>query len=161
MQQITRRIFLRSVGSVAAAAAVLAGCGSDSQPPPEEPTDPEEFQPQTKTLTVTEGQSLTVTVAGFSVGMDHRAVLSLKLHNELGREITLSDSAGDGMLTVRARVDGSSAQILPFGLLGQAIPEGEVKEGILGFPMPASFDEVELTFSLQAEGKTQSIQFEL
>lgn len=159
MQQFTRRIFLR--GMAGAAAAILAGCGSDSQLPPEEPTDPEEFQPQAKTLSLSEGQSLTVTVAGFSVGMDHRAVLSLKLHNELSREITLSDSAGDGRLTVRAGVDGIPVQILPFGLLGQIIPAGEVKEGVLGFPMPASFDKVELTFSLQAEGKTQSIQFEL
>lgn len=159
MQQITRRSFLWGVA--VAAAAVLAGCGSASQPPPEEPTDPEEFEPQTKTLTVSEGQSLTVTVTGFSVGMDHRPVLSLKLQNELGREITLSDSTGDGVLTVSARADGSPAQILPFGLLGQAIPAGEVKEGVLGFPVLASFDEVELVFSLQMEGKTQSIQFEL
>lgn len=159
MQQITRRSFLWGVA--VAAAAVLAGCGSASQPPPEEPADPEEFEPQTKTLTVSEGQSLTVTVAGFSVGMDHRPVLSLKLHNELGREITLSDSTGDGVLTVSARVDGSPAQILHFGLLGQAIPAGEVKEGVLGFPVLASFDEMELVFSLRAEGKTQSVQFEL
>ena len=103
MQQITRRSFLWGVA--VAAAAVLAGCGSASQPPPEEPTDPEEFEPQTKTLTVSEGQSLTVTVTGFSVGMDHRPVLSLKLQNELGREITLSDSTGDGVLTVSARDD--------------------------------------------------------
>ena len=108
MQQITRRSFLWGVA--VAAAAVLAGCGSASQPPPEEPTDPEEFEPQTKTLTVSEGQSLTVTVAGFSVGMDDRAVLSLKLHNELGREITLSDSTGDGVLTVSARADGTFVQ---------------------------------------------------
>ena len=39
MQQITRRSFLWGVA--VAAAAVLAGCGSASQPPPEEPTDPE------------------------------------------------------------------------------------------------------------------------
>lgn len=159
MEQITRRAFLWSI--TAAAAVVLAGCGSGSQPPPEEPTDPEEFEPQTKILSLSEGQILTVTVAGFSVGMDHRAVLSLKLHNELGREITLSDSTGDGVLTVSARVDGSLAQILHFGLLGQAIPAGEVKEGVLGFPIPTSFDQVELVFSLRAEGKTQSVQFEL
>ena len=150
MQQITRRSFLWGVA--VAAAAVLAGCGSASQPPPEEPTDPEEFEPQTKTLTVSEGQSLTVTVAGFSEGMDHRAVLSLKLHNELGREIILSDSTGDGVLTVSARADGSLVQILHVVLLGQAIPAGEVKERVLGFAVLAFLAALGFVVSRRAPG---------
>lgn len=164
MQQITRRTFLWGVA--AAAAAVLAGCSSTGQqtiPGQMVPGLPTEetpvFVPQTRTLTLAEGKSLTVTVTGFSVGMDHRAAVSLTVRNDLDQAVTVSGTSGSGVLAVRGSVDGSSVQALSGGLMSQTIPAGSAKQGAIAFSLPAKFTSAALFLTLQVEGQTHSAQF--
>lgn len=164
MQQFTRRTFLWGVA--AAAAAVLAGCSSTGQQNlpgqlvPELPTEETPvFVPQTRTLTLAEGKSLTITVTGFSVGMDHRAAVSLTVRNDLGQAVTVSDASGSGVLAVSGSVDGGSVQALSGGLMSQTIPAGSAKQGAIAFSLPASFTSASLFLSLQMDGQTCSAQF--
>lgn len=174
------RRFIRRVGwalLVGSLVVLLSGCGGTSQrlpaadgvPGQQEPLPSEEpeggqgeelvFSAQSCTLTPAEGGSLTIILEDLAVTMDHRAVASITVQNNLSRDVAVSASDGADSLCIRGSFDGSPAEAKQGSLLGQTIGSGASAQGMVVFSLPASARSASLLLSLSWDGETVSGQF--
>ena len=167
-----RRLMDRGGWAVAAGllAVLLSACGGTSQglpgadafPDQQGPASSEElemgeedsFSAQSCTLTPAGGGSLTVVLEDLAFTMDHRAVATITVRNNLSRAVAVSASTGADALAVQGSFDGSPAEAKAGSLLGRTIEAGASAQGMVVFSLPSAAGSGRLLLSLSWDGET-------